>query len=105
MKIASWIQFGLLFLAIVILHIRLAKYRIKQWAAQKGFNITECKICLKRIGPFSYIGTSGSQSVFKIEAVNSNGEVKKGYVRAGGFFLGLLRKRVEVKWDKNSLSK
>lgn len=102
MKLASLIQFALLFLTVVILHIVWAKHRIKQWAERNDYVITKCKICLTDIGPFSYFGTSGGQSVFKIEALNTEGEVKKGYARAGGFFFGLLRKRVEVKWDKSS---
>ena len=100
MKLASLIQFALLFLIVVILHIIWAKYRIKQWAARNDFVITKCRLCLTNIGPFSYFGTSGGQSVFKIEAVNTEGKVKTGYARAGGFFFGLLRKRVEVKWDR-----
>jgi hypothetical protein len=100
MNPASLIQFVLLFLTVVILHIVWAKHRIKQWAERNDYVITRCRICLTDIGPFSYFGTSGGQSVFKIEALNTEGEAKKGYARAGGFFFGLLRKRVEVKWDK-----
>ena len=55
------------------------------------------------LGPFSYFGTSGGQSVFKIEAISAEGNERTGYARAGGFFFGLLRDRVEVKWDKSLL--
>jgi len=103
MEITSLIQIIFLFIVILMLHITWAKYRIKQWAARNNCTITKCKICLTNIGPFSYFGTSGGQSIFKIEAINHEGEIKKGYARAGGFFFGLLRKRVEVKWDSNPL--
>jgi hypothetical protein len=103
MKLASLIQFAFIFIVVIISHIYWAKYRIKQWAARNDYTITKCKLCLAGIGPFSYFGTSGGQSIFKIEARNSKGEFKKGYARAGGFFFGLLRKRVEVKWENSPL--
>jgi hypothetical protein len=103
MDIISFIQFALLFGLVIILHVVWAKYRIKQWALHNDYVITKCKICLTNIGPFSYFGTSGGQSVFKIEAINTEGNIEKGHARAGGFFFGLLRKRVEVKWDRKPL--
>ena len=103
MDIKSLIPFVLVFLIMIALHIAWAKYRIKQWAIRNSYKILKCKICLTNIGPFSYFGTSGGQSIFKIEAINNEGKVRKGYARAGGFFFGLVRKRVEVKWDKIAL--
>lgn len=96
-------QFILLFLAVIVFHVVWAKYRIKQWALRNSYKIIECKICLVNLGPFSYFGTSGGQSVFKIEVVSFEGKTKTGYARAGGFFFGLLRDRMEVKWDKTLL--
>jgi len=103
MDMLSLIQISLVFLVILYLHIAWAKHRIKQWAQRSNFTINKCKICLVNIGPFSYFGTSGGQSIFKIEAVNAEGKIRTGYARAGGFFFGLLRKRVEVKWDNSLL--
>ena len=99
----SSFQFILFFIAVIIAHVVWAKRRIKQWALRNNHKITKCKICLVNLGPFSYFGTSGGQSVFKIEAVNTEGKARTGYARAGGFFFGLLRDRVEVKWDKSLL--
>lgn len=84
-------------------HIAWAKRRIRQWAARNNYTVLKCKICLINLGPFSYFGTSGGQSVFRLEAVNSEGNIRTGYARAGGFFFGLLRDRVEVKWDRSLL--
>lgn len=86
---------------VVGLHVAWAKRRIRHWAARNNYKILKCKICLTNIGPFSYFGTSGGQSVFRLEAVNAEGNIRTGYARAGGFFFGLLRDRVEVKWDKS----
>ena len=103
MDVLSLMEVFIFFAVILYLHITWARHRIKQWAERNNYRITKCKMCLTNIGPFSYFGTSGGQSVFKIEAVNAEGKTRTGYVRAGGFFFGLLRKRVEVKWDKSVL--
>lgn len=103
MDTLSSIQFLLIFLAVIFLHVIWAKRRIKQWAIRNNYKIIKCKICLVNIGPFSYFGTSGGQSVFKIEILSDKNKTRTGYVRAGGFFFGLLRDRVEVKWDKSLL--
>ena len=104
MDIKSLILFVPVFIFVIIFHVVWSKYRIKQWALRNNYTINKCKLCLTNIGPFSYFGTSGGQSIFRIEAVSNEGKVRKGYARAGGFFFGLLRKRVEVKWDKSILS-
>lgn len=96
-------QVIIVFLVILFLHVTWARYRIKQWAARNGYTIVKCNICLFNIGPFSYFGTSGGQSVFKIVAMSPEGKRRTGFARAGGFFFGLIRKRVEVKWDKSLL--
>ena len=103
MDIKSLIPFALLFLLLILIHVLWAKYRIRQWALSNNYKINICKLRLLNIGPFSYFGTSGGQYIFKIEAVNNAGKTRTGYARAGGFFFGLLRKRVEVKWDKSIL--
>ena len=90
-------------IVLVAIHIKWAKKRIMSWALRNNYTIEKCSICLYDIGPFSYFGTSGGQYIFKIEAINIEGKRRTGYARAGGFFLGLLRNRVEVKWDKNIL--
>lgn len=104
MEIFSFIQYFFVFLILVFIHIRWAKHRLKEWAKKKNYTLVTCRFCLTNIGPYSYFGTSGGQSVFKIEVSTEQGEIKKGYARVGGFFFGLLRKRVEVKWNNISLN-
>lgn len=103
MAITSLIKVALIALVIIYLHTLWAKYRISQWALRNNCRITKCQLRLFNIGPFSYFGTSGGQYIFRIEAISFDGKTRTGYARAGGFFLGLLRSRVEVRWDKNPL--
>lgn len=95
----SFFNFILILILVLGFHVVWARRRIKQWALRKNYKLLKCKICLLNIGPFSYFGTSGGQSVFRIEVIDSEKNVRTGYARAGGFFFGLLRDRVEVKWD------
>jgi len=81
-------------------HVAWGKRRLKQWAAGEQLHILSSKYCFVNIGPFSQFGTSAGQAIFRIEAQDAAGQVKTGYARTGGFFFGLLRRRVEVKWDE-----
>ncbi len=101
MKSLDFLLFILIAVILLVTHVKLAQFRIKQWARENGYRLRFCKIRLANIGPFSYFGTSSGQSIFRIEAVSYDGKIRAGFARAGGFFFGLLRKRVEVKWDKN----
>ena len=100
MDILSIIKITVIVFVIVFLQIKWAKYRINQWALRNNYTISQCDVCLFNIGPFSYFGTSGGQYIFRLTAMNPEGKIRTGYARAGGFFFGLLRERVEVKWDK-----
>lgn len=103
MNVLSILKIALILVVLLYFHISWAKYRIKEWARKNHYRITHCRFCFTNIGPFSYFGTSAGQYIFKIEAINAEGKIRTGYARAGGFIFGLLRKRVEVKWDKNLL--
>ena len=90
-------------LVLISAHIVWAKKRIVSWAIRNNYTIEKCNLCLLNIGPFSYFGTSGGQYIFRIEDTSAEGKRRTGYARAGGFFFGLIRGRVEVKWDKSIL--
>jgi len=100
MDFVSVIKIAIVFTVLVYLHTLWAKRRIRQWAKRNDTRIIQCRLRLFDLGPFSYFSTSGGQSVFRIQAVDSTGKSRSGYARAGGYFFGLIRKRVEVKWDK-----
>lgn len=101
------LQSVLKYTAIVILMVYLqtlwAKGLIRQWALNNDWEIIRCRLRLFRLGPFSYFGSSAGQYIFRIEAMNNGGTIRTGYARAGGFFFGLLRRRVEVRWDNHRL--
>ena len=100
MDVLSLIKIAFVLAVVLYVHTLWAKRRIGDWALRNNYTINTCKLCLFNIGPFSYFGTSGGQSIFRIEALDTKGHMRTGYARAGGFFFGLWRDRVEVKWDR-----
>ena len=92
--------FILLLAAVFVGHVAWGKRRLNQWAAQNQLQIQSSKYCFVNIGPFSQFGTAAGQAIFRIEARDATGNLKTGYARSGGFFFGLMRRRVEVKWDR-----
>jgi hypothetical protein len=101
--VTYFLKLIILALVLVSLHYLWARYRIRQWMEANGYTLKKCSMRVFRIGPFSYFATSGKQSVFRVEAVDSEGRVRTGYIRVGGFFLGLWQRRVDVRWDKSLL--
>jgi len=100
MDVLSIIPYAFFVVAIVYFHVAWAKRRLKQWADGRNYKILRCKLRLKNAGPFSYFTTSGSQYIFRIKVMDDKGNIRKGFARVGGYFFGLLRRQVEVKWDK-----
>ena len=95
----DFFAFILVLAVAAIAHVVWGKRRLNQWAAQNQLQIQSSKYCFVNIGPFSQLGTAAGQAIFRIEARDAAGNLKTGYARTGGFFFGLMRRRVEVKWD------
>lgn len=96
----NFFTFIVILAAVFVGHVAWGKRRLKQWAGEHRLRIRSSRYCFVNIGPFSQFGTAAGQAIFRIEAEDGTGRVTTGYARSGGFFFGLLRRRVEVKWDK-----
>ena len=93
----------LVFGLVVVVNYWWATLRLNNWAERSGYVLQRYRLQLWNIGPFSYLGKSGGQWVFRLTAIDANGTRRDGYARVGGFFFGLLRRRVEVRWDNTRL--
>lgn len=71
---------------------------LHQWAEQNGYRIVRQEYRTFFRGPFFWSSSKG-QTVFYVVVENSAGARRSGYVRVGGWWLGLLSDRVEVRWD------
>jgi len=91
-----------LFVAIAIMGIGWTFSRSRQllddWAATNGFQLISADYCWIRRGPFFWT-TSKGQTVYRITAVDDEGERRTGWARCGSFWWGLWGSRVEVRWD------
>jgi hypothetical protein len=68
------------------------------WAAESGYRILAAKYCWFFRGPFSFT-TGKGQSVYRVTVQDAHGYARSGYVKCGGFFLGVLSDVAKVKWD------
>jgi len=92
--------FILIFACILVGHVAWGKRRLTQWASENKLQLMKSRYCFVNIGPFSQFVSAAGQAIFHIEVKDAAGKRMSGYVRTGGFFFGLLRRRIEVKWDK-----
>jgi len=70
-----------------------------QWAKSNGLDILSSEHRWWRRGPLFWT-TSRGQHVCYITARTPDGQVKRGWVRCGSSFLGLLVSEAEVRWDE-----
>jgi hypothetical protein len=71
---------------------------LQLWAEINGYRIVRKEYRTFFRGPFFWSSSKG-QTVYYVVVEDSAGERRSGYVRCGGWWLGLLSDRVEVRWD------
>jgi hypothetical protein len=71
---------------------------LDRWAAANGYTILEAERRYLRRGPFFLRSGEGHQ-VFHVALRDAGGRTRGGYVRIGGWWLGLLADKVVVEWD------
>ncbi len=73
-----------------------SKVLVSRWARVNGFELVKVSIPWFRVSPFR---TSKHQDVYEIRVRDHRGRERHGWAKCGGFFLGFLVDKVEVKWD------
>ena len=71
---------------------------LEQWAADNGFHILEREYRNFRKRPFFWT-SSNSQAVYHVTVRDREGNVHSGWVRCGGWILGMLSNQTEVRWE------
>ena len=71
---------------------------LDEWAARNGLQILERDYRALCQGPFVWRCSRG-QAVYRVKVRDAEGQVRTGWVRCGGWELGLLSDQVEVSWD------
>jgi hypothetical protein len=79
-------------------HYNRAASILQSWAAGNGFRILSSERCWFWRGPF-FLRSGKSQEVYRVTIQDGAGRTRCGYVRCGGFFLGMLSNQADVVWD------
>lgn len=84
------------FLGLMTWHYSRASAILAGWARDNGHQIVSSERCWFCRGPFFW--SSKSQEVYYVTVRTCGGEVRRGWVRCGGFFAGMLSDEAEVRW-------
>jgi hypothetical protein len=93
---------GILIACFVVLSLVWGSSRggsmLDRWASANGFQILSMESCWFFRGPFFWTSTRG-QRIYRVTVRDGEGRTRSGYVRFGGYWLGLMSDRVDVRWD------
>ena len=64
-----------------------------------GYELLDARYSWFRRGPF-FFRSSEEQAVFYVTVRDPEGQQRRGWVRCGGFWLGLFSDQATVKWDE-----
>ncbi len=96
-----------IFLVAIILsifwHFRRSESLLEEWARRNGFQIISREYRNFFRGPFFWT-TGRHQTVYYVVVEDQQGNKRRGWVRCGGFFLGLFSDHVDVRWEDHPSS-
>ena len=70
---------------------------LKNWARDNHYAIVSSEYRLLFKGPF---WAANNQAVYYVTVQTADGRTRSGWVRCGGFFLGMLADKADVRWDE-----
>ena len=93
-----FIVFVIVALLVMWWHFSRSSDMLEQWARDNGMELIEAERRFLRRGTYWW-RTARGQEVFRVTVRDNSGQVRRGYVRVGGWFMGLLSNQVDVEWD------
>lgn len=89
----------LLLMVIIIVWRALRSHGLlARWAEENGYQVLHQEHRLLRRGPYFFRATD-DQTVYYVVVTDRYGRERRGYVRLGGWFLGLFSDQVDVRWE------
>jgi hypothetical protein len=79
-------------------HFGRASYLLREWAAKNDFRIIHRQYRHFFKGPFFWTSTNG-QAVYYVVIEDPAGASRRGWVRCGSWWFGLLSEDVDVRWE------
>lgn len=80
-------------------HFSRSRSLLQKWADENGYRLLAKEYRTFRRGPFFWTSSKG-QTVYRVSVEDKAGQVRSGWVRCGGWWLGLLTDHTEVRWDE-----
>jgi hypothetical protein len=87
-----------IFVLTLVWHFSRSHSMLQRWADRNGYHIINRHYRHLFKGPFFWT-SSRRQTVYSVTVVDQHGRRRTGWVRCGGWFLGLLSDHVDVRWD------
>ncbi|HUT01262.1 MAG TPA: hypothetical protein VM031_02310 [Phycisphaerae bacterium] len=79
-------------------HFRRSRRLVDDWARANQLDLLSADRRFFRLGPFWW-RTARNQEVFRVTVRDADGQIRHGYVRVGGWFMGMLSGKVTAQWD------
>ena len=101
-EIFTVLFFGTILLFVVFLlacQIIRPRQILNRWAAANNLEILSADYRWFRYGPFFWT-TSKGQCVYYVTVLTHDGWERRGWVRCGGWILGVFSDNAEVRWDE-----
>ena len=102
---STTIAFILFAVFIVSIMVTFAKWHysraddiLARWAEDNGYEIRSSERCWFK-GPFFALN---DQEVYYVTVRTTDGQLRRGWVRCGGWLFGVLSSRTDVRWDKRA---
>jgi hypothetical protein len=89
----------LLVIAYIAWYYRRSRSLLDRWAERNGYRIVDSEYRYFFRGPFFWT-SSKEQTVYRVTVADKAGNVWSGWVRCGGWWLGLLSDQAEARWDE-----
>ncbi len=86
-------------IAVLIWSFYRSKQLLESWACDNDFQIVSFEYRYFFKGPFFWT-SSNHQAVYYVTVTTADGETRNGWVRCGGWLLGMLSDQVDVEWDQ-----
>jgi hypothetical protein len=96
--VALIVVFILIAILGIVWHFSRSDSVLRQWADRNGYRLIDQEYRNVFKGPFFWTSTKG-QTVYYVTVEDGAGRRRKGWVRCGGWFLGLMSDAAEVRWD------
>jgi hypothetical protein len=86
-------------IGMMVWHYSRANDILTGWARDNGYEIVASERRWFFRGPF-FFWTGKGQEVFYVAVRTHDGQLRRGWVRCGGFWLGMLSDQADVRWDE-----